>query len=145
MYTARYASSFAAQGPRGLFLPCAQGGTWHVLVPGLSPSMLYGFRVFGPSAPTLGHRFNSDAVVLDPYARGVVSRPRFCEPGAEENCWPQMAATLPLADAPFDWEGATSPNRALEDLVVYECHVRGFTRHPSSGTSFGIDVCSLHC
>ena len=116
-----------------------------MLVPGLSPSMLYGFRVFGPSAPTLGHRFNSDAVVLDPYARGVVSRPRFCEPGAEENCWPQMAATLPLADAPFDWEGATSPNRALEDLVVYECHVRGFTRHPSSGTSFGIDVCSLHC
>ena len=108
-----------------------------MLVPGLSPSMLYGFRVFGPSAPTLGHRFNSDAVVLDPYARGVVSRPLFCEPGADENCWPQMAATLPLADAPFDWEGATSPNRPLEDLVVYECHVRGFTRNPNSGALLG--------
>jgi pullulanase/glycogen debranching enzyme len=95
--------------------------------------MLYGFRVDGPSAPVLGHRFNSDAVVLDPYARGVVSRPRFCEPGPDDNCWPQMAATLPSVGAPFDWEGATSPNRPLEDLVVYECHVRGFTRHPSSG------------
>lgn len=95
--------------------------------------MLYGFRVFGPSAPVEGHRFNSDAVVLDPYARGVVSRPRFCEPAADDNCWPQLAATLPLADAPFDWEGVTSPNRPLEDLVVYECHVRGFTRHPNSG------------
>jgi isoamylase len=98
--------------------------------------MLYGFRVEGPSAPALGHRFNSDAVVLDPYARGVVSRPRFSEPAAGDNCWPQLAATLPDAAAPlFDWEGTTSPNRPLDDLVIYECHVRGFTKHPSSGAT----------
>ena len=102
-------------------------------LPGLSPSMLYGFRVVGPDAPTQGHRFNADAVVLDPYAAGVASRPRFSEPGPEGNCWPQMAATLPAPGPPFDWEGTTSPNRPLDDLVIYECHVRGFTRHPSSG------------
>jgi isoamylase len=114
----------------------AQGSTWHVLVPSLSPSMLYGFRVGGPSAPALGHRFNADAVVLDPYARGVASRPHFSQPAAGDNCWPQLAATLPdAAAAPFDWEGTTSPNRPLDDLVIYECHVRGFTKHPSSGAS----------
>jgi isoamylase len=47
-----------------------------------------------------------------------------------------MAATLPDASlVPFDWEGATSPSRPLEDCVIYEAHVRGFTRHASSGVA----------
>jgi isoamylase len=102
-----------------------QGSTWHVLLPSLSPSLLYGFRV--SDAPT---------ILLDPCACGVVSRPTFAQPGMGGDCWPQMLATLPDgAAAPFDWEGTSSPNRSLEDLVIYECHVRGFTRHPSSGAA----------
>ncbi len=98
--------------------------------------MLYGFRVTGPAEPTESDRFNPSAVLLDPYAHGVVSRPVFAEPGLGGDCWPQMLATLPDAGAPlFDWQGTTSPNRPLEDLVIYECHVRGFTRSPSSGAA----------
>ena len=111
-----------------------QGSTWHVLVPGLSPSLRYGFRVSGPPSPTPSQRFNADAVVIDPYAGGVASRPLFGVPAPDGNCWPQLAGTLPDAAAPpFDWEGTTSPCRPLDDLVIYECHVRGFTRDPSSG------------
>lgn len=47
--------------------------------------------------------------------------------------WPQMAATLPQPASAFDWEGDRPLNLPLEDLVVYEMHVRGFTRHESSG------------
>ena len=115
-----------------------QGNTWHVLVPGVDVARtLYGFRVTGPFAPELGARFDASRVVLDPCAPGVASRPTFAQPAAGGECWPQMLGTLPVdaVAAPFDWQGTSSPNRSLEDTVIYECHVRGFTAHPSAGTA----------
>ncbi len=110
---------------------------WHVLVPGVRSGQLYGYRVHGPYAPAAGHRFDGDKVVLDPYARLVM---------AGDNYW-REAARLPGDNADralkgivfdpdaYDWEGDRPLRRPLADSVLYEMHVRGFTRHPSSGVA----------
>ena len=46
---------------------------WHTFVPGARAGQIYGYRVYGPSEPYLGLRFDSSKVLLDPYARGVVN------------------------------------------------------------------------
>ena len=114
------------------------GSVWHVVVPDLNPSLLYGYRVAGPNEPHRGQRFCRDAVLVDPCAAAVVSRPEFGVPGPNGECWPQMASPVPLplgAAPPFDWQGSSSPSRPMEELVIYEMHVRGFTAHESSGVA----------
>jgi hypothetical protein len=49
--------------------------------------------------------------------------------------WPQAAGALPRAASDFDWQGDTPLRLPMEDLVIYEMHVRGFTQHESSGVS----------
>jgi glycogen operon protein len=102
------------------------GDVWHVFVHGLTPDVLYGYRVRGPSDPKAGHRFNPQAVLLDPYTPAVS--------GARwgESRGPRLAR---MAVEPFDWEGDSPPATPLSRTVIYELHVRGFTRHPSSGAA----------
>jgi len=107
------------------------GSTWHVLVSGVPPGARYAWRVSGPSGAS--DRCDGTKLLLDPYAYAVDSRPLFAQPAAGGECWPPALGELP--DAPFDWEGTSSPRRPLADCVVYECHVRGFTAHPSAATS----------
>lgn len=112
------------------------GNVWHVEVPDLNPDLLYGYRVTGPNEPHKGQRYKKELVVVDPYAKYVTSRNNFGEPAADGTTWVQMASPVPLAaklEVPFNWEGVTSPDRALDDLVIYEMHVRGFTKDKSSG------------
>lgn len=89
--------------------------------------------------------FLQNRVVLDPYARTVFNgRKTFGQMGPElaygtpgvlghARAWPQAAAAVPSASAPFDWEGDRPPGRPMEDLIIYEAHVRGFTADSSSG------------
>jgi len=49
--------------------------------------------------------------------------------------WPQAAGALPRATSDFDWQGDAPLRLPMEDLVIYEMHVRGFTQHDSSGVS----------
>src|SRR4051812_17756723 len=46
---------------------------WHLYIEGLAPGQLYGYRVYGPYEPGKGHRFNSNKVLLDPYAKAICS------------------------------------------------------------------------
>jgi isoamylase len=90
----------------------------------------YGFRMDGPFAPQDGHRFDPSTILLDPYARAIGGRDTW----RAEPHWAdlyQHRARLVLDD--FDWEGERPLELPVEDLVIYEMHVRGFTRHPSSG------------
>lgn len=110
------------------------GSVWHVALPNCVENLLYGYRVDGPYDPKTGHRFDKSKILLDPYAKATVSRPRYGEPGkkadGQEECWPQYAGAVPkkLSNADdFDWEGVTSPKRPMSELVVYEAHVRGMT------------------
>jgi isoamylase len=102
-------------------------------VPNLPPSTLYGWRVTGSSAG--GDGCDAGVILVDPLAHAVHSRAAFGQPAADGDCWPQMLAALPQSESEsFDWRGVSSPRRALEDLVIYECSVRGFTAAESSRT-----------
>jgi len=86
---------------------------WHGHVAGVGPGQRYGYRVHGPWDPGHGHRFDPDALLVDPYARAV------------DDGWSVVV------DPAFDWEGDERPDVPRADTVFYELHVRGFTRlHP---------------
>ena len=108
---------------------------WHVFVEGVRPGQLYGYRVQGPFDPSGGMRFNPAKVLLDPYGRGVVvpktySRDAAC--GNGENCATAMKSVVADLSA-YDWEGDKPLRRPASSTIIYEMHVRGFTRHPNSG------------
>jgi len=108
---------------------------WHVFVPGVSAGQIYGYRVEGPWDPASGMRFDATKVLLDPYGRGVVVPDRYlrtagAEPG--DNCATAMKSVV-VDPAAYDWEGDAPLQRSSARTIIYEMHVRGFTRHPSSG------------
>jgi isoamylase len=108
---------------------------WHVFVPNVRPGQLYGYRVEGPFDPSSGMRFDPAKVLLDPYGRGVVvpiayDRAAARRPG--DNTGTAMKSVVVDVSA-YDWEGDVPLQRPSSRTIVYEMHVRGFTRHPSSG------------
>jgi glycogen operon protein len=118
------------------------GDVWHILVWGLPADILYGYRVDGPFDPKAGHRFNADQVVLDPYAKalsggskwGVPDLPRVHVNGnGNGHAGKRLTRRGRIVCDDFDWEGDLPLNTPLSQTVIYELHVRGFTRHPSSG------------
>jgi isoamylase len=108
---------------------------WHVFVPGVKPGQIYGYRVEGISAPERGLRFDSTKVLLDPYGRGVVipkSYDREAAHGTGDNAATAMKSVV-VDPGAYDWEGDVPLCLPSARTIIYEMHVRGFTRHPSSG------------
>jgi isoamylase len=110
---------------------------WHAFVPGIGPGQLYAYRAFGPFAPDHGLRFDPSKVLLDPYGRAVVvpeaySRQRAAQYGQSDAIAMKSAVVNPAA---YDWEGDAPLHRSFAETVIYEMHVAGFTRHPSSGVA----------
>ncbi len=104
------------------------GDIWSVFVPGLKPGALYHFQCDGPFDPAQGHRFNSQARLLDPYAKALAGRFMTSEDGVIR---PPKCVVI---DEAFDWRGDRHIRRPLSESIIYEMHVRGFTRSPSSET-----------
>ncbi|PNY07250.1 isoamylase 1 chloroplastic-like [Trifolium pratense] len=98
--------------------------------------MLYGYKFDGKFSPQQGHYYDSSQILLDPYAKAVISRGEFGAVGPDGNCWPQMAGMVPFNHEEFDWEGDLPLKYPQKDLIIYEMHVRGFTKHESSNTEF---------
>jgi glycogen operon protein len=108
------------------------GDHWHVLVRGLPRVFRYGWRVDGPGGPM--HHFDPSLVLLDPAATAL-SGGAVWGKEADENGPAGKGTrrrTLFFRRA-FDWREDMPPLTPLEDSVIYELHVRGFTVHPSSG------------
>jgi glycogen operon protein len=108
---------------------------WRAFVPSVEPGQLYAYRVRGPLDPDRGLRFDADKVLLDPYSRGVAvpagySREAAREAGANDAVAMKSVVVDPRA---YDWEGDELLRLHSSQTVVYEAHLRGFTRHPSSG------------
>jgi isoamylase len=108
---------------------------WHVAVPGLKPGQLYGYQALGPFDPQRGLRFDHDKVLLDPYARAVAVPPNYSrlaasQPGGNAA---QALKSVVSTSGSYDWEGDSPLKRPFSRTVIYELHVGGFTRHPSSG------------
>ena len=120
----------------------------HAFVEGVRPGQVYGYRVEGPWDPVRGHRFDPSKVVLDPYARAIAREarwdPRIYTYEADEYPDPSAlhrppngldsAATAPLgivAEPPAVAWDENRPRIAWSDTLIYELHVRGFTKlHP---------------
>jgi glycogen operon protein len=108
---------------------------WHVFVPGMQLGQIYGYRAFGPFKPDRGLRFDPEKVLLDPYAKAVAVPQHYSRiraSAAGDNCATAMKSVVCDAGA-YDWEGDVPLERPFAQTVIYEMHVRGFTRHPSSG------------
>jgi len=110
---------------------------WHVFVPELQPGQIYGYRVYGPWDPANGMRFDPTKVLLDPYGRAVVVPQNYSRDAAKgkgDNAATAMKSVVVDSHA-YDWEGDTVLRLPSSRTVIYEMHVRGFTRHPNSGVS----------
>lgn len=110
---------------------------WHAFVRGIGPGQVYAYRAEGRHAPEEGLRYDREKVLLDPYGRGVAV-PRGYDREAARRPGDTAATAMKsvVADlGAYDWEGDISPGHAFSKTVIYEMHVRGFTRHPSSGVS----------
>ncbi|MBE9030111.1 glycogen debranching protein GlgX [filamentous cyanobacterium LEGE 11480] len=117
---------------------------WHGYIPAIGPGQRYGFRVHGPHAPEAGHRFNPNKLLIDPYAKALDSEIGF---GPEifgytlehEDADLSFSVTndahlVPKAlvvDEAFDWEGDKLLDTPWHETLIYETHVKGFTKlHP---------------
>src|SRR5262245_13461896 len=107
---------------------------WHTFVPGVQPGQIYAYRVQGPFKPEDGHRFDDTKLLLDPYGRGVVvpkAYSRDAARGPGDNTATAMKSVV-VDVSTYDWEGDLPLRRPSSQTIVYEMHVGGFTRHPSS-------------
>jgi glycogen operon protein len=107
---------------------------WHVFLEGADEGLIYAYRLDGPFNPAGGHRFNPRKVLLDPYSKGVVYNHNWSRAeasGPEENVHSAMKS-LVVDEHRYKWNGVKSPGYHLSDSILYEMHVRGFTKHPSS-------------
>jgi len=109
---------------------------WHVLVEGLRPGIYYAWRAAGPADTALsGCRFDQQKVLVDPWGTTV-----------DDRLWDRERAKLPgdnaassiraqVVGGDYDWEGDVPLHIPLHEAIIYEMHVGGFTRHPSSGAT----------
>ena len=125
-------------------LPEYTDEVWHGFLPDARPGTIYGYRVHGPYEPDKGHRFNPNKLLLDPYAKAVVGNLEWdpavfgykLESGDdltfdERDSAPFMPRCR-VIDPAFTWGEDRAPRTAWERTVIYELHVRGYTKlHPS--------------
>jgi isoamylase len=126
-------------------LPEYTNEIWHGYLPDARPGTIYGYRVHGPYDPEHGHRFNPNKLVLDPYAKAHVRTLRWDHAcfgytiGAEGDDLTfdkrDSAPFVPkcrVIDPAFTWGRERSPRVPWDRTIVYEAHVRGFTKlHPA--------------
>jgi glycogen operon protein len=110
---------------------------WHVFVPDVKAGQLYGYRVNGSRDTAEGMRFDPSKLLLDPYGRGLAvpkdySRETARHPG--DNIATAMKSVV-VDLSHYDWEGDVPLRRPSSSSIIYEMHVRGFTKHFSSGVA----------
>src|SRR5690606_20205384 len=124
-----------------LSLPDNSDGVWHGFLPKALPGLIYGYRAHGPYEPLLGHRFNPHKLLLDPYARQLAGRLHWHDAlygfnlqsaNADlsfdrQDSAPYMPRAVVCAET-FDWGDDRPPCVPWHDTVIYELHVRGFTK-----------------
>ena len=103
------------------------GDIWSIFVPGIGPGQLYHFQASGPLDPSRGLLFNSNARLIDPYAKALAGTFQQSNDGIVR---PPKCV---VSDDHFDWAGDRHLKTDLSESVIYEMHVRGFTQHDSSG------------
>lgn len=117
------------------------GHIWHMYLPGMQPGQLYAYRVDGPYDPANGMRFNANKLLLDPNAKAIGGEILLTDPvygyeignPQEDLSFSKMdsAANMPkciVIDPSFDWANDTAPKVPWHKTIIYELHVKGFTK-----------------
>jgi glycogen operon protein len=121
-------------------LPEQTDMVWHAYLPDVMPGQLYGYRVHGPYDPKAGNRFNAHKVLLDPYAKAIGRRLRWCDElfgyrvgdpaedlSLDERDNAARATLGAVIDPAFTWGDDRPPRTPWHKTVIYELHVKGFT------------------
>jgi isoamylase len=135
---------FDARGERELErieLPEYTDEVWHGYLPSARPGTVYAYRVHGPFEPDAGHRFNPNKLVIDPYAKQLVGQLRwgpelfgyrFDHPDKDRSYDDSDSASLMqkcrVIDPAFTWGSSRKPETPWERTILYEMHVKGFTK-----------------
>ena len=119
-------------------LPSHTHDVWHGYLPGARPGLVYGLRAHGPWRPERGQRFNAAKLLLDPYAREVMGafewrdehfafdRQHPLQLDTRDNA--ALALKARVVHDEFDWQDDRAPHTPLADTVLYELHVKGFSK-----------------
>ncbi|HWY41523.1 MAG TPA: glycogen debranching protein GlgX [Chthoniobacterales bacterium] len=114
---------------------------WHAFLPNVRPGQLYGYRVHGPYDPAHGLRFNDSKLLLDPYAKSVAGQIKWSDEmfsyivgdstedlarDSRDNAWAMSKSVV--IDSRFDWGDDKKPETPFSETVIYEIHVKGFTK-----------------
>jgi len=114
---------------------------WHIFLPEAQPGQIYGYRVSGPYEPEIGMRFNSSKLLIDPYAKAIAGRVEWGDEmygyvvGGEkedltrdfrDDAWGMPKAVV--IDNAFNWDGDRKLGRSLAESIIYEVHVKSFTK-----------------
>ena len=115
------------------------GHIWHILLHDLDINLRYGYRISGPYDPNgAGHFFSKEKLLLDPYAKALTGGSEwgthYCRTGLCDSL-SSFQRRCCIVGNDFDWEGDRPLNIPLEKSIIYELHVRGFTRHASSAVA----------
>jgi len=107
------------------------GDIWHIRIRNLPENIGYGYRLSGPWEPeSSGHGYNDQLILIDPYAKELQSTAW----GKKRSCLGQQACGR-IPETLYGWESDRPLNTPLQDTIIYEMHVRGFSRHPSAQSS----------
>jgi isoamylase len=140
-------------------LPEYTDEVWHGYLPDARPGTVYGYRVYGPYEPENGHRFNHHKLLLDPYAKAHVGQLRWGpevfgytlgdedeDLSFDERDSSHLVPKCRVIDPAFTWGRDHRPGASWERTILYEMHVRGYTKlHPAvpsrlRGTFAGLAV-----
>lgn len=122
---------------------------WHIYLPGVKSGQVYGYRVYGPYKPLEGHRFNPYKLLIDPYGKKIIGKLIWHKaifgydldsPNKDLSFSTLDSANyVPksvVVEDDFDWRGDSAPGHQMEDSVIYETHLRGYTKlHPQIADS----------
>ena len=108
---------------------------WHIFVPELGHGQVYGWRVRGPRAAGSGHAFDGDKVLLDPYGKAVCGTANYrrLSAVAQGDNGPCALRSVVVDSGLYDWEGDRPLPAGQGREVIYEMHLAGFTKSPTSG------------
>ena len=122
---------------------------WHAFISGLKPGQLYGYKVRGEFNPSQGLRFNEAKLLIDPYTKALTGKAtnrdnlllaydsqspdRDLSQDSRDNA--VLVPKCIVVDDRFDWQGDAPSYTPLENLIIYEVHLKGLTAHPSSGVA----------